>query len=88
MNKRRMGFEKLVSVIGKDFFEQHEETACFAYGDTEQGLFCFLGIDLHPKDTLMLSADIEEWDIYATCYVTDTEIIMDKCKLPKQTTVS
>ena len=25
---------------------------------------------------------VENWDIYATCYVTDNDIIMDKCKLP------
>lgn len=83
MNKKRRGFEKLVSVIGIDFFNHHKDTACFSYGDTEQGLFCFLGIDLHPeKRECTLSADMDDWDVYASCYVTDTQIIMDKCKLP------
>jgi hypothetical protein len=83
MNKRKLGFEKLVNTIGKEFFDAHKESACFSYGDTEQGLYCFLGIDLHPENAkLTLSADIDDWDIYASCYVTDTDIIMDKCKLP------
>ncbi len=83
ISKKRRGFEKLISVIGVDFVEQHKDTACYSWGDTEQGLFCFLGIELHPqKRERTLSADIDDWDIYASCYVTDTEIIMDKCRLP------
>ena len=42
-----------------------------------------MGIDLHPElRKLCLSCDIDEWDIYASYYVTDTDVIMDKCKLP------
>lgn len=49
MDKKRRGFEKLISVIGIDFFNDHRDRACFSCGDTEQGLYCFLGIDLHPQ---------------------------------------
>jgi hypothetical protein len=83
MNKKRIGFEKLVSIIGVDYFEAHKDTAVFSSEETESGLFCFLGIDLHPvKSNPCLSCKIDEWDIYASCYVTETDIIVDKCKLP------
>lgn len=83
MDRRKAGFERLVSEIGRGFFDSHRDTACFSYGDTDQGLYCFLGIDLHPeRRELTLSGDIDEWDVYASCYVTDDGIIMDRCKLP------
>lgn len=72
MNKKKIGFKKLVSEIGVEFFNDHKNTACFSCGDTEQGLYCFLGIEkyiLNPyikqdvfmeiKDTKKL-ADIEK----------------------------
>lgn len=81
--KKRIGFNKLIEVIGKDFFECHKDTAVFSSGETDKGLFCFLGIDLHPEKALLcLSATMDEWDVYASCYVTDDDVIMDKCKLP------
>ena len=85
MNKKRIGFNALVEKIGKDYFELHKDTAVFSSQETNKGLFCFLGIDLHPqRDKLCLSASMEEWDIYASCYVTDNEVIMDKCKFTKE----
>ena len=46
-----------------------------------------MGIDLHPeKARLCLSATMDEWDVYASCYVTDAKVIMDKCKLPTDQT--
>ena len=84
MNEKRTGFEALVNVIGKDFFEAHKDSAVFSTEETKKGLFCFLGIDLHPeKRGLCLSASMDEWDIYASCYVIDNEVVMDKCKLPE-----
>jgi hypothetical protein len=84
MEKKKIGFNRLVEVIGKEFFEAHKADAVFGYGDEDMGLYCFLGIDLHPElRTLCLSCDIDEWDVYATCFVTDNDVIMDKCKLPQ-----
>ncbi len=83
MSKRKIGFDRLVAEIGEDFFNSHKDTACFSYGDTEKGLHCFLGIDLHPElRTATLSCPIDDWDVYATCYVTDDGVEMDKCKFP------
>ena len=82
MTEKKLGFNALVEVIGAQFFDAHKDTAVFSTEETERGLFCFLGIDLHPSKTITLSCAIEEWDIYATCYVKDNSVMMDKCKLP------
>lgn len=69
MSKEKIGFRALVKVIGEQFFKEHENNAVFSYGEEDQGLFCFLGINLHPSNELNgLSASIDDWDIYASCY--------------------
>lgn len=80
------GLAKLIDIIGKDFFNIHKDTAVFSSEDTENGLFCFLGIDLHASTrNITLSNGLDEWDVYATCYVKDNfDIVVDKYKLPKQ----
>ena len=83
MKKEIIGFQALIKEIGFQFFKEHEDNAVFSYGEEEKGLYCFLGISLHPNLAIDgLSASIEDWDIYASCYVTDTQVIMDKCRLP------
>lgn len=83
MSKEKRGFQALVKVIGEQFFWEHENNAVYSYGEEDKGLYCFLGICLHPNSKLNgLSASLEDWDIYASCYVTETQIIMDKCRLP------
>lgn len=85
MSKTKIGFERLVDVIGKEFFEAHKSSAVFCHGEEDMGLWCFLGIDLHPENAkITLSASMDDWDVYASCFVTDdNEIIMDKCRLPQ-----
>jgi hypothetical protein len=83
MNDVKVGFHTLVKVIGEQFFKEHEKSAVFSYGEEENGLFCFLGVALHPKATLRgLSASMDDWDIYASCYVKEGTVIMGKCRLP------
>ena len=84
MSKEKIGFQTLVKAIGEQFFKEHEKNAVYSYGEEEQGLHCFLGISLHPGNQINgLSASIDDWDVYASCYVTDTGVIMDKCRLPQ-----
>lgn len=85
MSRKKRGFKRLVETIGEQFFKEHENSAVFSYGETEKGLHCFLGISLHPENThITLSASLDDWDIYATCYVRENDIIMDKCRLPEE----
>lgn len=84
MSKKRLGFQTLVETIGRDFFEDHKEDAVFSWGEEEKGLYCFLGIDLDPqKRNITLSCKAEDWDVYASCYVVDEEVILDECRLPE-----
>ena len=52
MSKEKIGFQTLVNVIGVRFFKEHENSAVFSYGEEDKGLFCFLGISLHPSNKL------------------------------------
>ena len=57
----------------------------FSCGETEQGLFCFLGISTveYESDHLSLKSNVDDWEYYASCYVlSDNKVKMDKCKLP------
>lgn len=83
MSREKIGFRALVKAIGEQFFKEHEDNAVFSYGEEDRGLFCFLGIDLHPQEReITPSALMDDWDVYASCYVTDTQVVMDRCKLP------
>lgn len=86
MDREKIGFDFLVNTIGRDFVKAHKDAAIFSHGEEEQGLFCFLGIDLHPETRqLCLSARMDEWDIYASCYVlNDGKVVMDECRLPTE----
>lgn len=92
MDKKQIGFNALVDAIGREFVRRYKDGAIFSWGEEENrslqeepALFCFLGIDLHPETApLCLSAQMDEWDIYASCYVlTDGKIVMDECRLPQ-----
>lgn len=84
MSDKKKGFLKLVSEIGQKFFDEHKDTAVFCSQDVDEGLFCFLGIDLHPElRNCCLSAQMSDWDIYASCIVTDSDIVMGECRLPQ-----
>ena len=67
MSREKMGFHALVKAIGEQFFKEHEDSAVFSYGEKDRGLFCFLGIDLHPQEReTTLSALMDDWDVYAS----------------------
>ena len=84
MNREKIGFQALVKQIGEQFFKEHENNAVYSYGEEEKGLYCFLGISLHPGTKLNgLSASMDDWDIYASCYVdNDGVVTMGECRLP------
>ena len=85
MSKKKIGFNFLVKTIGEEFFKEHQDTAVFSSEEFDEGLFCFLGIDLHPERAqLTLSASLNDWDVYATCYVKENDkIVLDQCRLLK-----
>lgn len=85
MDRKRIGFHACLEAIGEDYASANRDNMVFSCGETEKGLYCFLGISSHHSDSeqLCLRVSIDEWEYYASCYVTSTnEVIMDKCKLP------
>lgn len=83
MDNKRVGFNKLVDFIGESFCYSHKDVSCFSSEETENGLYCFLGFDLHADTRpVTLSCDIDDWDVYATCIVIDGEATIEKYKLP------
>ncbi|GEM_PF-4581020 len=85
MNNQEIGFRALVEAIGIDFYRSHKEKAVFSWGEEDEGLYCFLGIDLHPeRHGATLSAQMTDWDYYASCYVSENgAVTMDDCRLPQ-----
>lgn len=85
MDREQIGFDALVNAIGRDFIKKHKDAAIFSCGETEKGLYCFIGIDLHPEiRQVTIRESTGEWDIYASCYVLENgEVVMDECRLPK-----
>ncbi|QFJ53408.1 hypothetical protein [Pseudobutyrivibrio xylanivorans] len=84
MRREQVGFNKLTETIGKDFCLQYKDVSCFSTEEVPEGLYCFLGFDLHANErTLTLSSNLDEWDVYATCIVFDDNTVeLRECKLP------
>lgn len=84
-----IAFEALVNAIGRDFVRRHKDASIFAMEEPEDeediknGLYCFLGIDLHPENRqLCLRGGSDEWDIYASGHVFEDKFVLGECKLP------
>jgi hypothetical protein len=42
---RQIGINACVEKLGRDFVEKYKETSTCAYGESEDGMFCFVGVD-------------------------------------------
>ena len=85
MDRKKIGFNACLKAIGEDFAATYKDNMVFSCGETEQGLFCFLGISTSDfeSDHLCLKSNVDDWEYYASCYVlSDNKVKMDKCKLP------
>ena len=86
MSEKKIGFTACINAIGQDFYKENKDRCVFASGsDAHKGLWCFVGVnttDFH-YDGLHLSAGFDEWEYYASCYVNNMVVTMDRCRLPK-----
>lgn len=41
---RQIGIDACVEKLGRDFVEKHKETSTCAWGESEDGVFCFVGV--------------------------------------------
>lgn len=83
--KKQIGLVALIDVFGKDYYEEHKHTGCFAYGEDDKGFMCSLYLmeqEPEANGQMILTHD-NNWDFYAVCYVKDDfSIEMGECKLP------
>jgi hypothetical protein len=42
---RQIGINACVERLGRNFVEKHKETSTCAFGESEDGVFCFVGVD-------------------------------------------
>ena len=59
---KRIGINACIDKLGRDFVLAHRDTSSSAYGESEDGIFCFVGVDDRPQmvespDILVLSGD-------------------------------
>ena len=85
INDKKIGFNACINAFGRDFYEENKNRCVFAAGNEEgKGLWCFMGIstDDSSDPSLHLTAKLDDWDYYTSCYVQHRKVLMDKCKLP------
>lgn len=57
---RKIGINACIDKLGRDFVLAHRNSSTSAYGESEDGLFCFVGVDdssgdvQEQEDTLVL----------------------------------
>ena len=85
MDREKIGFDSCLKALGEEFAAKNKDRMVFSCGETEKGLFCFLGVSTHDYEVekLCLKSNVDDWEYYASCYVVDEQkIVMDKCNLP------
>ncbi len=70
---RKAGINACIDKLGREFVLLHRDTATAAYGETEAGVFCFVGVDKEyvskvGEDVLMLDS-VSEFQYHASCNV-------------------
>ena len=50
MDAAKIGINVCIDRIGRAFVQKYSDSATSAYGKTDEGMFCFVGVDDHPKN--------------------------------------
>ena len=85
---KKIGINTCIDKLGHDFVLAHRDTSSSAYGEIEDEVFCFVGVDdrpvsLEPSDVLTLSND-SAFPYRASCNVSlfDGTVTFTECVLP------
>lgn len=87
---RKIGINACIDKLGRDFVLAHREYATSAYGESDDGVFCFVGVDdswKSPNNSHRLLLDSHSAFSYrASCNIslTDGTAHFLECVLPKQ----
>lgn len=84
---RKIGIDACIDKLGRDFVTRYRDSACSAYGDRGDHVYCFVGVSDKPfpemKDELILTSD-SNFPYTARCTVdyVGGEIKFLECVLP------
>lgn len=89
---KEKGINACVDKIGRDFCRAHNDNSVSVWGDRDEYVYCFVGVnpepgpecDINKVDTLEL-VDGNNWTYYAICnvFVEDGHIEYRDCNIPQ-----
>lgn len=85
---RRIGINACIDKLGRDFVLAHKDFSTSAYGESDDGVFCFVGVDdrrnLQEQEGVLLLDSDSEFPYRASCNVNLTSGIPHfiECVLP------
>ncbi len=48
----RIGINACIDKLGSEFVQRHRDSSTSAYGETDDGVFCFVGVDDNPSNSM------------------------------------
>lgn len=87
---RKIGIKACIDKLGRDFVVAHKEFATSAYGESEEGVYCFVGVDNRSRtgngNRKLILDSHSEFPYRVSCNVSllDGTPIFIECVLPVQ----
>lgn len=87
---RKIGINACIDKLGRSFVLAHKESATSAYGEDEDGVFCFVGVDDRREnqnsDCVLVLDSHSEFPYRASCSINlrDGKTRFIECVVPKQ----
>lgn len=87
---RKIGINACIDRLGRAFVMTHKESATSAYGENEDGVFCFVGVDdsgrSQNSDHVLVLDSHSEFPYRASCNIDlrDGSAHFLECVIPKQ----
>lgn len=82
---KKIGHKKCIDILGYDFCLTYKESGTFAFGDEDDRVCCFLGIDTDPDESdnkISLVNKPFPFYVYLYVYKTDGRIEIIDVKKP------
>ena len=87
---KKIGINACIEKLGREFVLAHKEYATSAYGESDDGVFCFVGVDDSCKsrnsDRVLILDSHSEFPYRASCNIslTDGTPHFIECVVPSQ----
>ena len=87
---KKIGIRACIDKLGREFVLAHRESAASAYGECDEGVFCFVGVDdgdiSQNTDRRLVLDSHSEFPYRASCNVSleDGTPTFLECVVPKQ----